>query len=94
MVNQIKDFIEIDDVDALDALIGRLVEIRETLPANARPQVEMSGGQRPARLRILYERPLNPDEEASDARYADAYRQARARQQAPAGDHAGLRIVA
>jgi hypothetical protein len=93
MVKQIKDFIEIDALDALDALIGRLVEIRQNLPADARPQVELSGGERAARLRILYERPLNSDEEASDARYADAYRQARARQRARSGDQSGLRVV-
>lgn len=91
MVRQIKDFIEIDGVDALDGLIERLVEIRQNLPADARPEVELRGGEREARLRILYDRPQNPDEEASDARYADAYRQALARQ---FGRRTGLRSVA
>jgi hypothetical protein len=103
----VKDFIEVADCASLDALIARLIEVRDGLPADARPEVKMRGDDVfGRRLSISYMRAQTAEEAECDARYADAYRQSREQElqrlqaelgvvcRAPRGGRRTLRIVA
>ncbi|MDQ3139849.1 MAG: hypothetical protein M3Q15_03900 [Pseudomonadota bacterium] len=81
MSRRVKDFIEISDTTSLDALIERLIEVRDSLPAEAAPEVKMRGDDIFGRqLAIAYFREQTPQESECDARYAEAYRQSRERE--------------
>jgi hypothetical protein len=72
----VKDFIEVGDVASLDRLIEKLIEVRDSLSADARPEVKLRGDDVfGRRLSIAFYRPQTAEEEACDARYADAYRE-------------------
>ena len=76
MRKQVKDFIDIKDVESLDALIDRLNEIRDSLPEDARPEVKMRGDDVFGRkLSIAYFRPQTDEEAESDARCDEAWRE-------------------
>jgi hypothetical protein len=96
MGRRIKDFIEIKDHTSLDALIERLIEIRDNLPAAPEAAVKLKGDDVFGRvLSISYIRPQTPEEAECDARYAEAYRQSRARvSDAPISGPFRLRSVA
>ena len=79
MSRKVKDFIEIKGALTLDALIAKLIEIRDQLPADAEAEVKMKGDDVFGRqLSIGYFRPQTAEEIECDARYAEAYRQSRA----------------
>lgn len=81
MSRMVKDFIEIKDYTSLDALIERLVEVRDTLPSAGEAEVKMRGDDVFGRqLSIAYFRPQTPEEAECDARYAQAYRESRQRE--------------
>lgn len=107
MSKMVKDFIEVMDCASLDALIGRLIEVREGLPADSNPEVKMRGDDVfGRRLSISYMRPQTAEEAECDARYADAYRRSREQElqrlqaelgvvcRVPRGGRRNLRIVA
>ena len=78
MSRMVKDFIEVNQWESLEALIERLTEIRASLPEAAQPEVKMRGDDVFGRkLSIAYYRPQTPEEAESDARCAEAYRQSR-----------------
>ena len=78
MSRRVKEFIEIKDYMSLDALIEKLVEVRDTLPADAGAEVKMKGDDIFGRLlSISFFRPQTAEEAECDARYAEAYRQSR-----------------
>jgi hypothetical protein len=94
MSRMIKDFIEIKDWDSLDTLIGRLTEIRDSLPEEARAEVKMRGDDVFGRkLSIAYYRPQTAAEADCDARCHDAYRQSREQELSRLHDELGFRAV-
>jgi hypothetical protein len=81
MSRRVKEYVRIDDLTSLDALIARLTEIRDNLPAAAEAKLKMRGDDNFGRhLSVSYMRPQSLDEAACEARYADAVRQARQRE--------------
>jgi hypothetical protein len=87
----VKDFIEIKDCSSLDELIGRLSEVRNSLPEEARPQIRMRGDDIFGRhICVSFFRPQTADEAERDARYADAYRQSRERELTRIQDELGF----
>ncbi len=81
MSRMVKEFIEISDFTSLDALIAKLGEVRDALPAAAEPEVKMRGDDVFGRqICISYMRPQTDEEVDCDARYATAYRESRERE--------------
>ena len=81
MSRMVKDFIEVKDYTSLDALIEKLVEVRDSLPAEAEPELRLQGCDVFGRkLSIAYRRPQTAEEAECDARYANAYRESRERE--------------
>ena len=74
MRTRVKDFIEVSDYTSLDRLITTLTAIRDSLPADADPELKLRGDDVfGRRLSISYFRELTAEEVAADARYgADA----------------------
>jgi hypothetical protein len=76
MSRKVKEFIEIKDYTSLDALIEKLIEVRDTMPDTADAEVKMKGDDVFGRqLCISFFRPQTAEEIECDARYAAAYRQ-------------------
>jgi hypothetical protein len=91
MSRMVKDFIEVKDCASLDALIGRLVEVRQSLPEGAQPEVKMRGDDIFGRhLCVSFYRPQTAEEAECDARYADAYRESRERELSRLQDELGF----
>ncbi|MFC7538038.1 hypothetical protein ACFQPG_11805 [Sphingomonas sp. GCM10030256] len=71
MRTHVKDFIDIGDFTSLDRLITTLTAIRDSLPADAEPELKMRGDDVfGRRFSISYLRALTAEELAQDARYA------------------------
>lgn len=95
MSRKVKEFIEIRDYRSLDVLIEKLIEVRDSLPADAGAQVRMNGDDVFGRqLSIAYFRPQTAEEAACDARYAEAYRQSRAQESPTESDRSPRRLRA
>jgi hypothetical protein len=87
----VKDFIEVKEHASLDALIERLIEVRDGLPAGADAQVRMRGDDVFGRqLSVSYYREQTAEEAECDARYAEAYRQSRERELSRIEDETGI----
>ncbi|HVL79586.1 MAG TPA: hypothetical protein VM346_09925 [Sphingomicrobium sp.] len=70
MGRRVKDFIEVSDYTSLDRLITTLTAIRDSLPADAEPQLKLLGDDNfGRRLSITYFRELTREEADCDARY-------------------------
>ena len=90
MTRRIKDFIEIGDYSSLDALIEKLVEVRDSLPRAAEAEVKMRGDDVFGRhLSISFFREQTAEEAECDARYAEAYRASREKELARLQDEVG-----
>jgi hypothetical protein len=73
MGKRVKDFVEIKDHSSLDALIERLIQVRDELPAGNDAEVRMRGDDVFGRhLCVSFFRPQTAEEAECDARYADA----------------------
>ncbi len=75
----VREYIEIQAADSLQALIERLAEVKQSIPPDARPeQVSLRGDDVFGRhILVTYLRPERPDELAAPARaleFADAWR--------------------
>ena len=78
MKRRVKEFIEIDDHSSLDALIAKLSEVRESLPAEAEAELRLRGDDVFGRkLSISYFRDQTAEEADCEARYATACKEAR-----------------
>lgn len=78
MSRKVKEFIEIKEYVSLDALIEKLIEVRDSLPDASEAEVKMKGDDVFGRqLSISFFRPQTAEEAECDARYAEAYRQSR-----------------
>jgi len=70
MSRMIKDYVELDNHLSLDAMISRLTELRDSLSADANPELVMRGDDVFGRhLAISYLRPLTAEEAAVEGRY-------------------------
>ena len=73
MPRRVKDFIEISEYTSLDDLIKFLGVIRDTLPADAEPELKVRGDEIFGhRLTISFLRELTPEEAEREARYSPA----------------------
>jgi hypothetical protein len=107
MSRRVKEFIDIGEHVSLDELIGKLVEVRDSLPEESEAELKLRGDEVfGRRITISYLRQLTEEEAEREKRYADAVREAKARElerlqqelgvvcyQAP-GKRGTLRIVA
>lgn len=81
MSRMVKEFIEVANYESLDTLIEKLVEVRDSLPNGDQAEVRLQGCDVFGRkLSVSYFRPQTEEEAATDARYAEAYRQSRERE--------------
>ena len=73
MARRVKDFIEISEHTSLDDLIRFLNTIRDSLPADAEPELKVRGDDIfGKRLTITFMRELTDEEAALDAKYGGA----------------------
>lgn len=73
MPRRVKDFIEISEFTSLDDLIKFLGIIRDSLPADAEPELKIRGDEIFGhRLTISFLRELTAEEAAREARYTGA----------------------
>ena len=71
MPRRVKDFIEIGDYTSLDSLIRYLEAVRDNLPEDAEPELQIRGDDVfGRRLTITYFRQQTPDEADLEARYS------------------------
>ena len=81
MSRRVKEFVDIADHVSIDELIGRLAEIRSTLPADADAELRLRGDEVFGhRITITYFRPLTAEEAEVERRYAEAQKEAKARE--------------
>ena len=81
MSRRVKEFVDIADHVSIDELIGRLAEIRETLPPDAEAELRLRGDEVFGhRITITYFRPLTDEESECERRYAEAQKEAKARE--------------
>ena len=70
MTRRVKDYVDIRDHLSLDALIERLVELRENLPEDSEAELRLRGDEVfGRRLSIVFLRPLTNEEAECEARY-------------------------
>lgn len=94
MSKLVKDFLEIKDQGTLDALIERLVQVRDSVPQGGDAQVKMRGDDVFGRhLCVSFMRPQTAEEAECDARYAEAYRESRERETSRLQDELGFCAV-
>lgn len=73
MPKRVRDFIQIADLNSLDRLIERLVEIRDVLSDDAEAELKLCGDDVFGRyFGISFMRPQTAEEAECEARYADA----------------------
>ena len=71
MARRVKDFIEVSEYTSLDQLINTLTAVRDSLPADAEPELRMKGDDVfGRRLSISYFRELTAEEAVLDSRYS------------------------
>jgi len=81
MSRRVKEFVEIADQISLDQLIEKLAEVRAALPADAEAELRLRGDDIfGRRITISYLRKQTKEEAAVEKRYADAAREAKAKE--------------
>lgn len=81
MSRRVKEFIDIRDHQSLDALIGKLIEIRDSLPADGEAELRLRGDDVFGRkLSISYFRDQTEEEAECERRYAEAHKVAQERE--------------
>lgn len=91
MGRRVKEFIDIADHESLDDLIGKLREVRESLPDDAEAELRLRGDDVFGRkLCISYFREQTPEEAEVEARYAEAYKNGRTRELARLQEELGV----
>jgi hypothetical protein len=69
----VRDYVEVRDAGSLDALIERLIAIRDGLPEGTEPEVRLRGDDHFGRhIAIAFKRPLTAAEAECEGRYVDA----------------------
>ncbi len=81
MSRRVKEFIDIGEHISLDELIGKLVEIRESLPDEVEAELRLRGDEVfGRRITITYFRDQTVEEAEIEKRYAEAEKEAKARE--------------
>jgi hypothetical protein len=81
MSRRVKEFIDIGEHISLDELIGKLVEVRDSLPAEAEAELRLRGDDVfGRRITITYFRDQTEEEAELEKRYAEAEKEAKARE--------------
>lgn len=78
MSRRVKEFVEIGEHVSLDELIGKLAELRDSLPGDAEAELRLRGDEVfGRRITISYFRDLTDEEAEIEKRYADAQKKAK-----------------
>jgi len=81
MNRRVKEFIDISDHVSMDELIGRLVEVRDSLPDDCEAELRLRGDEVfGRRITITYFRDQTEEEAEIERRYAEATREAKERE--------------
>jgi hypothetical protein len=81
MSRRVKEFVEIDDHASIDELINKLTEIRDSLPQDAEAELRLRGDDVFGhRITVTYFRGQTEEEAECERRYAEAEREAKARE--------------
>ena len=80
-MRRVKEILDIGDHQSLDELIGKLVEVRDSLPAEAEAELKLRGDDVfGRRMTITYFRDQTAEEAERERRYTEAEREAKARE--------------
>ena len=78
MKRRVKEFVEIDEHVSLEELIGKLAEIRDSLPDGCEAELRLRGDEVfGRRITISYFREQTDEEAEIEKRYAEASREAK-----------------
>lgn len=78
MKRRVKEFVEIDEHVSLEELIGKLAEIRDSLPDECEAELRLRGDEVfGRRITISYFREQTDEEAELEKRYAEASREAK-----------------
>ena len=81
MSRRVKEFIDIGEHISLDELIGKLAELRDSLPDEAEAELRLRGDEVfGRRITISYFRDQTEEEAECEKRYAEAAREAKERE--------------
>jgi hypothetical protein len=81
MTRRVKEFVDIEDHSSIDALIDKLVELRDGLPSEAEAELRLRGDEVFGRkISISYLRPQTDEEAERERRYAAEEREAKERE--------------
>lgn len=81
MERRVKEFVDISDQVSLDALIGKLTELRDILPDDSDAELRLRGDDIFGhRITISYFRGQTEEEADIERRYAEAAREAKERE--------------
>ena len=78
MKRRVKEFVEIDEDVSLEELIGKLAEIRDSLPDECEAELRLRGDEIfGRRITVTYFREQTDEEAELEKRYAEASREAK-----------------
>ena len=78
MSRRVKEFIDISEHCPLDELIGKLIEVRDSMPEESEAELRLRGDEVfGRRITISYLRDQTAEEAECEQRYADAQRDAK-----------------
>jgi hypothetical protein len=78
---RVKEILDIGDHKSLDELIAKLAEVRDILPENSEAELQLRGDEVfGRRITISYFRDQTPEEAECEKRYAEATKEAKARE--------------
>jgi hypothetical protein len=81
MSRRVKEFVDIDDHVSLDELIEKLAEVRGSLPDDAEAELRLRGDDVfGRRITITYMRDQTKEEAECEKRYAEAEKEAKAKE--------------
>ena len=81
MRRRVKEFIDIGEHISLDELIGKLAEVRDSLPKESEAELRLRGDDVfGRRITITYFREQTEEEAELEKRYAEAEKEAKARE--------------
>jgi hypothetical protein len=81
MSRRVKEFIDIGEHASLDELIGKLVEVRDSLPKNSEAELRLRGDEIfGRRITITYFREQTKEEAEVEKRYAEEAKDAKERE--------------
>lgn len=81
MSRRVKEIVDIGDHKSLEELIARLAELRDSLPDGSEAELQLRGDEVfGRRITISYFRDQTPEEAECERRYAEAAKEAKARE--------------